>query len=507
MVLPTAPETKKSDKTAYFSEFSNNTTIHGFRYFSDRGITLFEKIWWFLTFCLCAYICASLIASNWKKWDENPVFLSVSPKPMKQWEIPFPAITICPENKIWGTKYNFTHYREKFETGNMTDEELQHFADVTMFCHATPETYMFEGHNMSIDSLNFLINEFHGIQTLIHFCIWVGRTVQMCNFQFSPILTIEGLCISFNTLNANDLFTNKTYIFEGHFKHDNVSNWDFDNNYAKANEIGFPVRSSKITDYLTVRFNLNLNNIDKKCDKYEGYKIYAHHPAELPSKYVKIGNEKKYKFGIKPEATITDSSLKNYAPHRRKCFYSYERPLKFFKIYTKQNCDTECLANFTLKRCGCVPFYMPFEKSTPICGYSNFVCKSRARNILLDMEMVSEVEKSSDLTDCDCLPSCTTIKYNLEVSVEEPGTEANFLSMVFTSLDFAFNDVEFVPLTRNELFGNVDFWANLGGLLGLFCGFSAMSFFEIIYYMTLRWMCPFCCFWKQRLGGLGKTVS
>nr|XP_015839363.1 PREDICTED: pickpocket protein 28-like isoform X2 [Tribolium castaneum] len=380
MVNETPPEVKKSEKAEnYFSEFSQNTTIHGFRYFGGPNFSIFDKIWWFVAFCLCAYICASLILSNWKKWDENPVFLSVSPKPMKQWEIPFPAITICPENKIWKTKYNYTHYKEKFETGNMTAEELQHYADVTMFCLATPESYMFDGHNMSIDSLNVLINEFYETRSLIVLCMWLGRTVQMCNFKFSPILTKNGLCISFNMLNRHDLFTDKTYIFEGHFQHDNVSNWDFDNNYAKVNEIGFPLRSSKITDSLTVRLNLDTKNIDKNCDSYQGYKIYAHHPTELPSKYVKIDNEKIYKFEIKPEATITDSSLKNYEPHRRKCFYSDERRLKFFKIYTKQNCDIECLANFTLKSCGCVPYYMPFEKSTPICGYSRFVCQSRAR--------------------------------------------------------------------------------------------------------------------------------
>ncbi|XP_015839368.1 pickpocket protein 28-like isoform X2 [Tribolium castaneum] len=361
MVVLNIPEVPKSEHTEnYFSEFSNNTTIHGFKYFVDRGISVFEKIWWVLAFCLCAYVCTSMVMSNWVKWDENPVFLSVSTKPMKHWEVPFPAITICPENKIWKTKYNYTYYKEKFKNRTLTLAEKQQFADVKMFCHDNPKQYVTRRYNISIEALKVLIYDFYQIPLLISYCMWRGRIVEMCKFLFSPTLTNEGLCISFNMVNKYNLFTNKTYTFNGHFSHKNVLNWDYDNNYAKVNKIGYPFRTTKITDSLTVQLNLDLNNIDKNCDSSQGYKVYAHHPAEMPSKYVKINNEKKYRFEIKPEAIISDSSLIDYNPQRRKCFYSYERPLKFYKIYTRRNCETECLANFTLKSCGCIPYYMPF---------------------------------------------------------------------------------------------------------------------------------------------------
>ena len=43
---------------------------------------------------------------------------------------------------------------------------------------------------------------------------------------------------------------------------------------------------------------------------------------------------------------------------RRKCYLNNEKDLKFFKHYTKNNCEQECLAEETLKACGCVQFYM-----------------------------------------------------------------------------------------------------------------------------------------------------
>ncbi len=35
---------------------------------------------------------------------------------------------------------------------------------------------------------------------------------------------------------------------------------------------------------------------------------------------------------------------------------------------------------------------------------------------------------------------------------------------------------------RGELFGAVDFVSNVGGLMGLFLGFSAISLMEVVYY-------------------------
>jgi hypothetical protein len=49
---------------------------------------------------------------------------------------------------------------------------------------------------------------------------------------------------------------------------------------------------------------------------------------------------------------------------RRQCYIAGERQLKFFKIYTKSNCELECLTNLTLRYCNCSAFFMP---SKTIC--------------------------------------------------------------------------------------------------------------------------------------------
>lgn len=62
---------------------------------------------------------------------------------------------------------------------------------------------------------------------------------------------------------------------------------------------------------------------------------------------------------IKPKSIITSRGLRRYNPMPRDCFFRNEPKLQFFKTYTKDNCQMECLANLTMKKCGCVRFNMP----------------------------------------------------------------------------------------------------------------------------------------------------
>lgn len=55
-----------------------------------------------------------------------------------------------------------------------------------------------------------------------------------------------------------------------------------------------------------------------------------------------------------------------------------------------------------------------------------------------------------------------------------------------TRVDIFFKKNQFLALHRSELFGQTDFLANIGGLLGLFLGFSFLSLIEIIYFATIR---------------------
>lgn len=56
------------------------------------------------------YLCISLVLSAYEKWENSPVIVSFASKETPNWQIPFPAVTICPENKVTPKKFNYTNY-------------------------------------------------------------------------------------------------------------------------------------------------------------------------------------------------------------------------------------------------------------------------------------------------------------------------------------------------------------------------------------------------------------
>ena len=115
---------------------------------------------------------------------------------------------------------------------------------------------------------------------------------------------------------------------------------------------------------------------------------------------------------ITPEVLRADSSLKNLKDWNRKCLFENEGNLKYFKKYTKENCQMECVSEVAYKHCHCVPFNYIRNKTMDVCDISAWNCVLGFKNILIDDEMLSE-------NGCSCPSSCETISYHYEVTYGE----------------------------------------------------------------------------------------
>ncbi|XP_055382442.1 pickpocket protein 28-like [Condylostylus longicornis] len=193
---------------------------------------------------------------------------------------------------------------------------------------------------------------------------------------------------------------------------------------------------------------------------------------------------------------------------RRQCYFQKERYLKFFKKYNQRNCQTECLANHTVRKCGCVPYFMPKLKSTPICGLSNFECCHLAEKELNKLEYDDDFDDVVDGREekCNCLPDCHSISYDTEINTVENNfkellikitkarnqsqsdeeLEEKFKNFVSTKFFIYYKEDRFITSRRSELFSTTDIIAQCGGLLGLFMGVSLISLVEIVYFLTVR---------------------
>lgn len=241
------------------------------------------------------------------------------------------------------------------------------------------------------------------------------------------------------------------------------SNWNLESGY----EVGdiephiYPYRvfGAGTRAGLFVLLRLYENNLEYICrGPVQGFKILLHQPGEMPQvskQYFRVPLLQEVLVSVNPNMMTTSEGLLDYHPNRfdlfcmselaikfcnsrRQCFFSSERYLRFFKMYTQRNCQLECLANFTMKICGCVKFSMPRDDKTPICGASKIACYDQAEDDLLRKQYIGGITSNTHTQhsqiECNCLPACTSITYNAEIS-QAPFDYVSLFKAFRTSLD------------------------------------------------------------------------
>lgn len=142
-----------------------------------------------------------------------------------------------------------------------------------------------------------------------------------------------------------------------------------------------------------------------------------HPPDELPMMQEKhdvfgFAGKRRLEILISPSVIISDESLKSLQASDRSCYFKGERKLRFFKVYTRHNCEIECFSNYSLDLCKCVSFDIIRDKTTKVCGITekDIDCGG---NFLLTKYRIFYSRKG--FASCSCLPTCKSVTYNFEV--------------------------------------------------------------------------------------------
>jgi acid-sensing ion channel, other len=108
------------------------------------------------------------------------------------------------------------------------------------------------------------------------------------------------------------------------------------------------------------------------------YRIIIHNNDEFPSYSGSQLFEMKHTYQdvrILPELNLIDEKVKAMSVRRRQCYLPQEKQLKYFKVYTKKNCEQECLAELMMKTCSCVPFYVISKSSNHLLSADFKKCR------------------------------------------------------------------------------------------------------------------------------------
>ncbi|CAH1100668.1 unnamed protein product [Psylliodes chrysocephalus] len=496
----------------YFKEYCNSTSIHGFKYFAESR-SLCERLLWLILVLFSISACVYLIVQTYVKFQQSPVIVSFATTNTPIYTIPFPAVTICPLSKARSSLFNFTDVMAKIKRAKqISDKEKRYAKYMSLLCgRGSPffkeESTFTEDFFSGIDEFKIPQREF------MLSCVFLDSQ-ESCQKLFHPIIADQGICYTFNMLDRKYIYNENVVLDKKyHFLNQSTLGWTVDKGYQtdrKGRDSNYPYRAllSGAENALQITMFQNVSNIDHYCVKdVQGFNVLIHPPHTLPrlkKQFFTVGFKQSVMASVRPNEMTTSDQVLQFDSSIRKCYFSTEKKLKYFKVYTPGNCELECLTEYTLKRCGCVSYYMPREEGTLLCGNANASCMGKAEYSLKRKQSLEvEREEENGHYSCDCKPLCSDVTYNTEISGSywdlEDQIQAWFSNFnmprdkwsQYAKLTIFFEQDSFLTSERNELYSPIDFLANFGGLLGLFTGFSLLSAAEIIYFLTLRMCCNF----------------
>ncbi|XP_060863036.1 pickpocket protein 28-like [Metopolophium dirhodum] len=435
--------------------------------------------------------------NNWMEGDIMTILNESNRNVSALNDVPFPGITICSDLQLQNLDNNLTILNQTL------DREYED--SINLMCHVYEPNLNIGQHSISSKTWDLLLNA-HRIfckQRVISIT-WIREKINVPCQYFQPVYTIYGVCYSLNMVPFHQLLNNdynQVLSNLNHTKADIITNatntaWDPEigfNKNAKPFNLPWKVIGDTVEDSVIIRFNLQNENTRKHCPKTDkGMTLFLHSPIDVPANiqptaYIAVNN---IAYITTTFTWLTTSeSILGWKPDMRHCYYQHERTLKFFRIYTINNCDIECRANNSLKMCGCVAYYHPRDINTPICGSENYKCMRQYSNDVYSI-FDKHLFTINTTNDCNCLNVCTEIRFkhnvvythrNLTKKVKNPQKRYPYKSIIVMYYKRNLWGVQ-----RTALIPVNEFLGNIGGSLGLFLGASIISVFELIYFFVIR---------------------
>lgn len=328
------------------------------------------------------------------------------------------------------TGFNYTHLTNALKNGeiqasNLTQNQLKYFQILAITLHDDTLAEL----NVSVPT-DDLVERLDDFQKLLQKHLswryvgiranWTEKYEVNLTQTFGP----NSLCYTFNFPGAAKFFHleklakdfnfSKVYpLFMDPTKKASLTVFEYPlktTDYQLGLDIAFDYRifNGNVKTFNEIQAQLGGNmkeflNFSHPSKVQDGYKLILHDPFEVPSpeshQFFTIPHEI-YEIEITPEITKFDESIKDYSPEERNCYFDGEKELKFLKVYSKINCEHECLAVLFLNECSCAPFYTVRDTKTRICGYLDNGCVKKVETKFLSMK-----------SDCKCFDPCENIKY------------------------------------------------------------------------------------------------
>ncbi|RZF32402.1 hypothetical protein LSTR_LSTR001866 [Laodelphax striatellus] len=447
------------------------------------------RLFWLFTIIMIYIICGKCILDTYEKWMNGSIVSTIDPIPRGIWEIPFPAITFCSENQLRHSQYDYTNQYKNRTNNSFSDFMRQKMAVADIVCRSAGGSDDYVDPNL----FSYMVKEvFPNISDTIVAAIRVPFLNKSLVNLFETTLTMTGVCFTFNLVPLRSLLSDDYVDVFQRLTHkeivevDGADVWNPDNGYPSRGtdkdlaENGLhPIRvfADGLAGTVAIVLQFDDRDYDEECN--QGGRGFT--TGHMSSVY------------LNAEVASIDKYITAWPPEKRGCVLSTEHKLYFFKIYTQKNCDNECSALTALKMCGCVAFHQPRNTSMPICGSRKWSCLLSSFKVSL--AFMKEFDKL--VTTCFCPPACSSVDYQFTYEthahnvLDSHSMHRHLIKNVsattsYSIINLAFKVRQVYNFRKAALMGVTEFIAAVGGIMGLFLGCSFLSFFELLYFLSLR---------------------
>ncbi|CRL07765.1 CLUMA_CG020719, isoform A [Clunio marinus] len=425
------PNGNEEDSSNLFSAFIKESSIHGLVYMNDRKLSLSERFIWIACFIISMTLCMLMISKLHVQLGTQGV-MTVMENPMSVSEIPFPAVTFFTEHPKSNIKPPIDYIEKIALSDNFNETYAWHAHDIfkgmTVDALITGKFFGLYAYSRKMeDKTNYHVRSFSNsivpqiknISTSSWFQNQSGLWMDKYKTHFSEVLTSKGIGLSFNALNVSSIL-----------RFDQLSE-DFLNNEDVIFKVGSetfnsekPWKVASADNSLT--FKISTSSTAKKNSYNKAF--FVHSNNELPMNLLQSDDVIVFEGGKSLEILITpvmitiNEDVESLGLNERKCFLKGEKRLRFFKTYTKCNCEIECFSNYTESICHCVPFSVVRDPLTKVCHLKSMNCVSKVKLMIQRRQDVSILES------CNCLKTCEKLSFETEI------IESRFRNLFFIDL-------------------------------------------------------------------------
>ncbi|CAO1373967.1 unnamed protein product [Diamesa serratosioi] len=482
--------------------FLNNVTCHCYRHLAQTDRSVAERIMWFIIHSFGASALLFFVVTAYKGFTENPLVTTLHDTIYPVEKIPFPAVSICSNNRI--SRRAAMDYAQELSFKDPEKRTVEHFLKEILYIgriydYGTENEYLVTEFQQFMDSTggtssssnksstysfeNIVIRLTPKCENILLKCFFQSMEYPcMSDFQMMETRRTQyGYCCSFNYLKRDDsskmnvaYHTDVTGPDMGLILLVNGSSDDYF--YSIFNSIGF---------------NVQIHNSNEFPDGTSGSAI---------EKFVNLGDE--IFIRVDANSIISENSILRYSAQKRQCLFANEIA-RYGGKYTRSECIVNCRIRSARALCDCVPFYLPPQNihSDPprICTLQHVPCLNKYQNkwstVISQIIEVDGLEREMEeaLLCAECFPSCSDNKYRVSTT-SLPLIVSQRKGFGVTN---GITNISEVSVIR-VFFGRPETWlykqdvsnywfeifSNLGGLCGVVGGYSLISFTEIVYFFV-----------------------